>query len=75
MSLSRATKLDIDSIIASLLLEELRRKPLEPSISTSRSHALVSKNSRDRSWNKNTNRLDKDRDKSKPRKDLEVLLF
>lgn len=75
MSLSRATKLDIDSIIASLLLEELRRKPLEPSISTLRSHALVSKNRRSKSWNKNTNRLDKDRDKSKPRKDLEVLLF
>lgn len=75
MSLSYVTKLDIDSIIASFLLEELRRKPLEPSISTLRSHALVSKNSRSKSWNKNTNRLHKGRDKSKPIKDLKVLLF
>lgn len=45
MNLSHATKLSLDSVIASLLSKELRRKSLEKPTSSSKKQTLVSKGS------------------------------
>lgn len=52
MSLSHVTKLTIDSVVASLPVEELRRKSFESLNLTSSSQALVTEERRGRSRGK-----------------------
>lgn len=70
MPLSHVAKLDIDSVTASLLLKEMRRRFLESLSPTLSSLALVSEENRRRSQSKGPYKRDKGRGKSKIRKDL-----
>lgn len=68
MSLIHVTKLDLDSMIASLLLEESRRKSLEKPTSSSRVQALVSEGSKGKTRNLDIG--DIDNGNFKPRSDI-----
>lgn len=70
MNLSHVTKLDMNSVITSLLSNDLRRKHLEASTPALRSQALVLEGERSKAKNKNINRKDNSRSRSKPTKDL-----
>ena len=75
MSLSHVWKLDMDSVTASLLSEEMRKRSLESSSSASlssasNSSALVSEEGRGRSRSKGHFKRDKSRGKSKTKRDL-----
>lgn len=71
MSLIHVTKLDLDSMIASLLLEESRRKSLEKPTSSSRVQALVSEGSKGKTRNLDIG--DIDNGNFKPRSDIRLV--
>lgn len=70
MSLSHATQLTIDSMVASLLSKKLKRKSLESSNPISNSQTLMMEERRGKLRGKSITRRDKNRDKSKSRRDL-----
>lgn len=62
---SHVTKLDMDYVVASLLLKEMKRKSLETIISSSGFEALVSKESNDKTRDTRNNENDKGKVKQK----------
>lgn len=70
MSLSHATQLTIDPMVASLLSKKLKRKSLESSNPISSSQTLMMEERRGKSRGKSITWRDKNRDKSKSRRNL-----